>query len=300
MQAELQQIPNSAPAADQGAVRRPPTKTPPWHASVVADLVLSALAAGMFVFAAVGDLVAHDVYGPVARVAFLIAFPIMVADLIALVIDLGHPARFHHMLRVFKLNSPMSTGVWVISLFAFVSFVRAALALVDLPSTLNAGRIVDVVGIGPALFVGAYKGVLLSSTAQPGWKETRWLGAALSVSSGTLGAAVLILVSELMVSGNGRLGLRAALVFLLALELLFASVVLVELRPRNKSKANSSFLWLLLRTEIGLAVPLLLAIFFPSPPFVAGAAALTILNALAFRRDLIMIPHEAFLSGSTF
>src|SRR5260370_15998656 len=117
MGAELQQIQNTADG-QQGAHRQP-TKAPPWHASVVADLLLSSLGAGMFVFAAVGELVARDVYCPVARAAFLIAFPIMVADLIALVIDLGHPARFHHMLRGFKLHSPMSTRVWVISLFAF-------------------------------------------------------------------------------------------------------------------------------------------------------------------------------------
>ena len=39
-------------------------------------------------------------------------------SLVALVHDLGRPARFLNMLRVFKPTSPMSVGVWILSAYA--------------------------------------------------------------------------------------------------------------------------------------------------------------------------------------
>src|SRR5689334_6243066 len=91
------------------------TKAPPWRWLITADLMLSELSAGLFAVAALSNLVADHVYGQVARIGFLMAFPLIVADLCCLVADLGEPLRFHHMLRVFKIRSPMSTGVWAIS-----------------------------------------------------------------------------------------------------------------------------------------------------------------------------------------
>ena len=35
-----------------------------------------------------------------------------------LVLDLGDPLRFHHMLRVFKPSSPMSLGTWSLTVYS--------------------------------------------------------------------------------------------------------------------------------------------------------------------------------------
>ena len=35
-----------------------------------------------------------------------------------LVLDLGDPLRFHHMLRVFKPSSPMSLGTWSLAAYS--------------------------------------------------------------------------------------------------------------------------------------------------------------------------------------
>ncbi len=105
------------------SMRRPPvTKAPPWHGWVTADLCLNSLSAGVFAVAALSDLIAPAVYRPVVRVGYLAAFPIVFCDLIALIFDLGDPARFLHMLRVFKPGSPMSVGAWSTNLFAIFAF----------------------------------------------------------------------------------------------------------------------------------------------------------------------------------
>src|SRR5258708_21236346 len=48
-----------------------------------------------------------------------------------LVVDLGRPARFHHMLRVFKLSSPLSVGTWILSGFGLASGALAARQVLD-------------------------------------------------------------------------------------------------------------------------------------------------------------------------
>ena len=41
----------------------------------------------------------------------------LLASMYFLIADLGRPERFHHMLRVLKLTSPMSVGTWIRSAY---------------------------------------------------------------------------------------------------------------------------------------------------------------------------------------
>ena len=47
----------------------------------------------------------------------------------ALVHDLGRPARFANMLRVFKISSPMSVGSWLLAGYVPAAAAAAASAL---------------------------------------------------------------------------------------------------------------------------------------------------------------------------
>ena len=277
--------------AENVAVPHVVTKPPPWHTSVVADLMLSSVSAGIFLICALGDLCSPATFASVLPVGFVAAFILILTDLASLVVDLGDPSRFHHMLRTFKLSSPMSVGVWIISLFAMLSFVRASLAIIALPAAAGFGTLVDVLGIGAALFVGAYKGVLLSTTAQPGWRDARWLGAQLSVSSGALGTAATILIALALPAAACESILRASLAAFLMLELVLASVTAVEMRAARPTFTNALFRRY--PPRLGLFVALLIAIASSSQSALACAALVTLINALALRRDLIMLPHEA-------
>ncbi len=41
----------------------------------------------------------------------------LLASMYFLIADLGRPERFHHMLRVAKPSSPMSTGTWILAVY---------------------------------------------------------------------------------------------------------------------------------------------------------------------------------------
>lgn len=82
-----------------------------------------------------------------------------------LIADLGRPARFLNMLRVFKVQSPMSVGAWTVAIFGGTSTAAVFMPvkpLRDLLAGLSA-----FAGLGMA----TYTGVLLGATANPLWKE---------------------------------------------------------------------------------------------------------------------------------
>ena len=59
------------------------------------------------------------------------------------------------------------------------------------------GRKAAVAGGIPFAFgSAAYKGVLFSTTSQPGWKDARWFGAYLVNSALLLGAGQLLVIAE--------------------------------------------------------------------------------------------------------
>ena len=117
-----------------------------------------------------------------------------------LIADLGRPERFLAMLRVFKLQSPMSVGAW--TLLAF-SNAAAAAAAADLVDRLTNGRLpVRVLGnaaeslaAATGIVLSTYTGVLIGATAIPVWNRNVKILPIHFAASG-LGTAVSIL--ELM------------------------------------------------------------------------------------------------------
>lgn len=114
------------------------------------------------------------------------------ASLVALIHDLGRPARFLNMLRVFKPSSPLSVGSWILASF---SAAALAAAVSDRTGVLTpVGRLAGGMSavLGPAMCT--YTAVLLSDTAVPAWhecyRELPWVfgGSALA---GAGGAALL-------------------------------------------------------------------------------------------------------------
>lgn len=123
--------------------------------------------------------------GPAAMLAPLaIAVVGAAISAVLLIMDLGRPRRFLYMLRVCKLQSPMSVGVWVLTLFG--GAVTPALACAWLQQrSLRYGDGVSLWQIGidvlvplgalSGAVVGTYTGVLIGSTVIPAWHSHRRL-----------------------------------------------------------------------------------------------------------------------------
>src|SRR4051794_25659816 len=146
-----------------GYAAGPVTKAPGWHGLVAWDMLLNNLTTGLFLVAALGELAAPETFTPMAKAAYPLALVLLLADLVCLVLDLGDPLRFHHMLRVFKPSSPMSLGTWCLTVYSVPLTVAAALSLLEPPGA-DATRLATewarmaavLLGLVPALGTALY------------------------------------------------------------------------------------------------------------------------------------------------
>jgi formate-dependent nitrite reductase membrane component NrfD len=127
-----------------------------------------------------------------ARIARRVALAALMPSPPLLVMDLGRPARFLNMLRIFKPRSPMSMGAWCLTAFGGVGTAAVAADLVGRPREARVlGGANEVLGG----YLGSYTGVLLASTAVPLWARSRmFLGPIFVTTAVATGAAATRLV----------------------------------------------------------------------------------------------------------
>jgi hypothetical protein len=181
--------------AQDGYYGIPLLKQPQWKWEVPVYFFVGGAAGASAVIAAMANWTGAD--RRLARDARWLAVGGGALSAALLTADLGVPRRFLNMLRVFKLQSPMSVGAWMMTAFTsasaaavFASFIRERVSD-SLPVQLieNAGEIVSALtGLG----MSSYTGVLIGATAIPVWNENIDTLPIHFAASG-LGAAVSIL-----------------------------------------------------------------------------------------------------------
>jgi Ni/Fe-hydrogenase subunit HybB-like protein len=270
-------------------------KAPPWHGLVAWDMLCNGLTTGLFLVAALGELVMPAVFLPVVRVAYPVALLLLVADQVLLILDLGDPWRFHHMMRVFKPQSPMSVGVWSLNAYAGVLTVVVVLFLLPDGGALEWARPTAVVlGLGPAFASAVYKGVLMSTSAQPGWRDARWLGGYHCSGAAVLGCAEIVVLAYLTGYPRAAEVLQPALIVLLLVHAVPLVLVGAELWPalsRGFTRGQRALAVALVLIG-GWLLPLSLVSVGGAAAMVT-AAVLIVVGNLAARFILVRLPHQS-------
>ena len=167
---------------------RPIVKEPVWKAEIPTYLFTGGVSGGSAVLHGLARLTGNQ---RLARSTLFIGAAADVASPLLLVSDLGRPERFLHMLRVFKVTSPMSVGSWILFVQSGASVSSAVLELLGaLKPVKVAGELAAFV-TGPPL--ATYTGALLANTAIPVWSEARdelpaLFGASAAASAGAAAA----------------------------------------------------------------------------------------------------------------
>lgn len=187
-------------------------RSPDWTWYILFYFFFAGLSGGSYVIASLFRLRGEPADEPAARIGYHVAFAALLPCPVMLILDLGSPLRFWHMMwnttpGAAGLNlypvSPMSVGVWALLIFgAFVtvSFVDALVRdgklgwLRWVARVLDGwlGKLVMIVGGLLGLFIAGYTGVLLSVSNQPVWSDT-WALGGLFLASGLSGSAALLL-----------------------------------------------------------------------------------------------------------
>jgi len=170
---------------------RPIIKEPTWTWEIPTYFFTGGLAGASAVLSSAARVTGNDT---LARRALYVG---AVADLVSpllLISDLGRPERFHHMLRVVKVTSPMNLGSWVLLVSGGASTTAAALQLLGKWKPLRIAASALAALAGPPL--ATYTGVLIADTAVPVWHEGRhelpWIFGASAVASAGAAASIVV------------------------------------------------------------------------------------------------------------
>jgi Polysulphide reductase, NrfD len=221
-------FPQASP--ENGYYRIPLLKEPPWKWEIPVYFFVGGAAGAAGVIGAIADYTGAD--RKLVRDARWIAAAGAVISPALLIADLGRPARFLAMLRVFKPQSPMSVGVW--TLLGFSSGAAAAVFAELLSERYGPSlplRVLENAGQAASLVFGLplsnYTGVLIGATTIPVWNRNV---AHLPLHFGMSGLGAAVGILELMGHRGSRalqaLGLGAA-----AFEMLEGT--LIEGRPHG-------------------------------------------------------------------
>lgn len=203
-------------------------KSADWPLLIDLYFFLGGVAGGAFVIATMANLLDGQRYQDIVRIGYYVAFLAVLPCPILLIVDLGFPTRFLHMLMVakpsieigmaavtvgpfhLKLYSPMSAGAWglvAFSLFAFLCALDVFLADRGGRSMARLRTLAGLLGSVFGFFIAAYPGVLLGATARPLFVNAHWLGAVFLAVGGATGGAAIALILALLRGSGAREGL---------------------------------------------------------------------------------------------
>lgn len=173
---------------------------------------IGGISAGAYFIGSLVELVGSERHREISKIAFYIAFPVILLAPVLLIADLGRPDRFWHLfwylngqMPAFNFLSPMSVGSWALMVFGamtmlsfldnlvqdgYLKFAPFANVYNRIPRKLYA-----LIGSLAGFFVASYTGVLIDLTARPMWAAMDPLiGFLFLVSAGSTGAAAIALV----------------------------------------------------------------------------------------------------------
>jgi formate-dependent nitrite reductase membrane component NrfD len=299
-------------------------ESPHWNWMIVVYFFLGGIAGGVAFIGALAALAGGARMRPVMRWAGLIPFPLLGICGILLILDLGRPERFWHMLiqsetfwPMFKYWSPMSYGSWILMIFSGLAFVSFVAALVGnretgflarlrwLPRLLEGGilgRLFQVLLLMFGYLFASYTGALVTATNQPIWSDTPLLGAVFFISGVSTALATLILLLHREQGEHETVAqLETADNWAMVLELVLLIVFLVFLGSLAARLLTTKYgIGLLIGTiGLGILLPLLLhwrpSLFGRRSPLVA--AVLALVGGYVLRWAVVYAGQEIGVAG---
>jgi formate-dependent nitrite reductase membrane component NrfD len=205
----------------------PVLKPPPWTWQVPLYFFVGGVAG----ISAVIALVAHVAGNAgLVRTELWAGFAGGLVSAPLLIRDLGRPARFLNMLRVFKPRSAMSLGAWTLSGFSFAVGLAVVcheliLAGYGYEFLLVLEWLAEILAALSGLILASYTSVLLGVTAIPVWSENRKLVPAVFLTGAMGSAAALLELLGFRVPATQFIGVVASTVEI-------AIAIVIELRDR--------------------------------------------------------------------
>jgi protein NrfD len=309
---------------------------PDWGLWIIAYFFFGGIAAGSYFVAILIEWFGAEEDRALARIAYLIAFPLLLLCTVCLIADLNRPERFWHMMLksevtkealkegfpfsgagwslamhapAFKYWSPMSAGSWGLAIFGACSFVSFLTAVWPkgwpdrLLTRMWPHLVLQIIGSVCGFFVASYTGALLSASNQPLWSDTTWLSPLFLASAASTSVATMTLIARWKHVGTpaGREHLGGAELVLIGLEFLVLGIFAISLGDNLMPVLSTVHGKILFGAPLllGVAAPLLLHAFVaPQRGWgVPTAAACVLVGGLLLRYAAVTTPPEILARG---
>jgi hypothetical protein len=212
-EAALQAGPAPAPRTGESYYGLPVLKAPVWTWQIPLYFFLGGISGVSACIGFVAQIFRSD--PALVRVCLWLALIGAAICPMLLIADLGRPARFLNMLRVFKLQSAMSMGAWILVAFSNCAFLAVLCFELVLRGFANP-LLVSLLWLSLAaaavtgLLLASYTGVLIGATAIPVWSENRELLPAHFLTSGLGGSAAILELTGFLIPATQILGFVAS------------------------------------------------------------------------------------------
>jgi hypothetical protein len=191
-------------STENGYYGTPLLKQPPWTWQIPLYFFAGGAAGSAAVLGIAARWVGHD--RRLARDCRYVAAAGTAISSALLISDLGRPARFLGMMRVFKKQSPMSVGAWTLAIFGTFSAGAAFAEMVDQRIPIFPLRLIgdasELISALAGLPFSNYTGVLIGASVIPVWNEN--VGS-LPIHFGMSGLNSAVSILELMGHRNRAL-----------------------------------------------------------------------------------------------
>ena len=282
----------------------------PFGPLVVLYLFLAGLSQGLFLISAAGTM-GWAPLRPLARPAAAMALATFLPGMLALIFDLGKPARFFQLLLHYNFSSVMSWGTIILTLYGLL----LSAYIWSLWRGGTAARRLAGLGIFLALSLGGYTGMLLAVVRdRPIW-ASGLLPVLFIVSGLVAGIAVITVLArwipELVGLEKGhtaevlhslKLWLVGAEVALLGIHflVLFTGSAAGQVAAQHFLIGARQFSFLWLQVGLGMVLPVILLIL-ASVGRMGGlailAGLLSLMGVFALRYNLVIGGGEIPLTG---
>ena len=274
-----------------------------WGWQIILYFFLGGTGGGAYLVATLADFLGSRKDSILVRAGRYLAFVCVLISPILLIWDLGRPERFHHMLRVIKLRSPMSLGTWALSSFGMCAGLTTAYQMAQ-DGLLNwlpffprffkrlPVKLIEIQGSFFGVFVASYTGLLLAATAVPIWARAKHILGPLFLTSGlSTGLASLSLLLSLSPDNEDTLErLERAEMVTMTTELGLISTLPKVLGPLAKPlfKGRTGILFGAGTIGGGLLVPLLARLGFKLTRGSTPRAANIALSLMALTGGMVL------------
>jgi formate-dependent nitrite reductase membrane component NrfD len=156
------------PAEPRSYYGQPVLQEPVWTWEIPVYFFVGGMAGSSAGLAYIADVTGNE---QLARRAWMVAFGGVNLSPLLLISDLGRPARFINMMRMFKITSPMNVGSWILLTTGAAVTVSTANAWTGrFRGLARSGKPIAALAGMP---LSTYTGALIANTSIPAWHAAR-------------------------------------------------------------------------------------------------------------------------------